>query len=218
MNDKSFDPADPGAPAGMNMPFGGPAGACSSVHADMKAAACGPDSTHSSDLFDLKEAVERLIGSQKDLLSRCEAVAASVPGRLAERKAPEGPGGGSPFAPQAPKGRGTVLVHVYKDPLTGRSRSRQLGRGDSLLIKRLAAATLCRKMIPILVYNIREAERLATRLRPVNIDELSASLPAALLEGLPGPCGTDQIFEILSLICDERRGASPGPSQIDDQR
>ncbi|MBQ3578774.1 MAG: hypothetical protein II974_08960 [Firmicutes bacterium] len=218
MNDKSFDPADPGAPAGMNMPFGGPAGACSSVHADMKAAACGPDSTHSSDLFDLKEAVERLIGSQKDLLSRCEAVAASVPGRLAERKAPEGPGGGSPFAPQAPKGRGTVLVHVYKDPLTGRSRSRQLGRGDSLLIKRLAAATLCRKMIPILVYNIREAERLAGRLKPVRIDELYASLPAAIVEGLPGPCGTDRILEILSLICDERRGASPGPSQIDDQR
>lgn len=200
MNDKSFDPADPGAPAGMNMPSGGQAGACS------------------SELFDLKGSLERLIGSQKELLSRCEAVAASVPGRLAERKAPEGPGGGSPFAPQAPKDRGTVLVHVYKDPLTGRSRSRQLGRGDSLLIKRLAAAALCRKMIPILVYNIREAERLAGRLRPVNIDELSASLPAALLEGLPGPCGTDQIFEILSPICDERRGASPGPSQIDDQR
>ena len=114
--------------------------------------------------------------------------------------------------------RGTVLVHVYKDPLTGRSRSRQLGRGDSLLIKRLAAAVLCRKMIPILVYNIREAEKLAWRLKPVNIDELFASLPAALLEGLPGPCGTDRIFEILSPICDERRGASPGPSQIDDQR
>ncbi|MBQ1484664.1 MAG: hypothetical protein IIZ42_05100 [Eubacterium sp.] len=218
MNDKSFDPADPGAPAGMNMPFGGPAGACSSVHADMKAAACGPGSTHSSDLFDLKEAVERLIEAQKALLSRCEAVAASVPGRLSERKASEGPGGGSPFAPQALKGRGTVLVHVFKDPLTGRSRSRQLGRGDSLLIKRLAAAVLCRKMIPILVYNIREAERLAGRLKPVRIDELYASLPAAIVEGLPGPCGTDQIFEILSLICDERRGASPGPSQIDDQR
>ena len=202
----------------MNMPFGGPAGACSSVHADMKAAACGQDSTHSSDLFDLKEAVERLIEAQKALLSRCEAVAASVPGRLAERKAPEGPGGGSPFAPQPPKDRGTVLVHVFKDPLTGRSRSRQLGRGDSLLIKRLAVAALCRKMIPILVYNIREAERLAGRLKPVRIDELYASLPAAIVEGLPGPCGTDQIFEILSLICDERRGASPGPSQIDDQR
>ncbi|MBQ5436515.1 MAG: hypothetical protein IIU32_02400 [Firmicutes bacterium] len=218
MNDKSFDPADPGAPAGMNMPFGGPACACSSVNADMKAAACGPAGACSSELFDLKRSLERLIGSQKELLSRCEAVAASVPGRLSERKASEGPGGGSPFAPQALKGRGTVLVHVFKDPLTGRSRSRQLGRGDSLLIKRLAAAALCRKVIPILVYNIREAEKLAGRLKPVNIDVLSASLPAALLEGLPGPCGTDQIFEILSLICDERRGASPGPSQIDDQR
>ncbi|MBQ1887771.1 MAG: hypothetical protein II166_03760 [Firmicutes bacterium] len=218
MNDKSFDPADPGAPAGMNMPFGGPACACSSVNADMKAAACGPAGACSSELFDLKRSLERLIGSQKELLSRCEAVAASVPGRLSERKASEGPGGGSPFAPQALKGRGTVLVHVFKDPLTGRSRSRQLGRGDSLLIKRLAAAVLCRKMIPILVYNIREAERLAGRLKPVRIDELYASLPAAIVEGLPGPCGTDQIFEILSLICDERRGASPGPSQIDDQR
>lgn len=218
MNDKSFDPADLGAPSGINMPFGGPAGACSSEDADMKAAACGPAGACSSELFDLKGSLERLIGSQKDLLSRCEAVAASVPGRLAERKAPEGPGGSSPFAPQAPKDRGTVLVHVYKDPLTGRSRSRQLGRGDSLLIKRLAVAALCRKMIPILVYNIREAERLAGRLKPVHIDELSASLPAALLEGFPGPCGTDQIFEILSLICDERSGASPGPSQIDDQR
>lgn len=218
MNDKSFDPADLGAPAGMNMPFGGPACACSSVNADMKAAACGPAGACSSELFDLKRSLERLIGSQKELLSRCEAVAASVPGRLSERKASEGPGGGSPFAPQALKGRGTVLVHVFKDPLTGRSRSRQLGRGDSLLIKRLAAAALCRKVIPILVYNIREAEKLAGRLKPVNIDVLSASLPAALLEGLPGPCGTDQIFEILSLICDERRGASPGPSQIDDQR
>ena len=200
MNDRSFDPADPGAPAGMNMPFGGQAGA------------------RSLELYALKRSVERLIGSQKGLLSRCEAVAASVPGRLSERKAPEGSGGSSPFAPQALKDRGTVLVHVYKDPLTGRSRSRQLGRGDSLLIKRLAAAALCRKMIPILVYNIREAEKLAGRLKPVNIDELSASLPTALLEGLPGPCGTDQIFEILSLICDERGGASPGPSQIDDQR
>ena len=218
MNDKSFDPADLGAPSGINMPFGGPACACSSVNADMKAAACGPAGACSSELFDLKRSLERLIGSQKELLSRCEAVAASVPGRLSERKASEGPGGGSPFAPQALKGRGTVLVHVFKDPLTGRSRSRQLGRGDSLLIKRLAAAALCRKVIPILVYNIREAEKLAGRLKPVNIDVLSASLPAALLEGLPGPCGTDQIFEILSLICDERRGASPGPSQIDDQR
>ncbi|MBQ1384145.1 MAG: hypothetical protein IIY74_01995, partial [Firmicutes bacterium] len=68
MNDKSFGPAGLEVPAGMNMPFGGPAGACS------------------SELFDLKRSLERLIGSQKELLSRCEAVAASVPGRLSERK------------------------------------------------------------------------------------------------------------------------------------
>ena len=113
------------------------------------------------DIRGLKEALEKEIAAQKALLTRCEEIAASVPGRLTARK----------------DGSVTVLVHVWKDPLTGRTRSRQLGKSDALLKKRLWQAALCRKMIPLLVYNIKEAEKLAEKLRPLDIAGLTASLP-----------------------------------------
>lgn len=126
------------------------------------------------------DALEEELARQKALLARCESLEKAVPGRLALKKA----GGISAededgdMEPASSSGRSS-LIHVYKDALSGRTRSRKLGRRDGLLKKRLKLAALSREMIPVLVYNIKELEKLRERLRDPDLKELEAGLSEA---------------------------------------
>ncbi len=146
-------------------------------------------------------ALEEELAREKALLARCESLEKAVPGRLALKKdvsssAADGSrdlqgglsdqdiaeslyAGGIRSFQSARSSDRNVLIHVYKDALSGRTRSRKLGRRDGLLKKRLKLAALSREMIPLLVYNIKELEKLRERLKDPDIGELEAGLSEA---------------------------------------
>ena len=125
----------------------------------------------------LAEELLALENEQKALLKRCRELEAASVGTLFEKEtAPAARwknenGLSCSFSPQI------CCFHRFKDPLTAKTVTRRLGPHDEALKERIKLSLLCKKMIPVLEYNIEKIEGLRKSVKDPELSEFEAKLP-----------------------------------------
>ena len=126
----------------------------------------------------LTEEIAELRLEQMKLLKRCRELESASLGTLSVIRVPSGPRWKDAEGNSVSSAARECYVHRFKDPLTGRTASRRLGPSDKALTERIKLSLLCKKMIPVIEYNIKKLEALERTLRDPYLYELEQELPA----------------------------------------